>query len=359
MLSVLITDEAGRKDWIEQALDTMSRISSIAEIIVLSDEAPATSAPTVQWIDTSRSAVDAMKSAMSIIASKRVVIVNSSINADHATWAAFMSECETAPQTRQLIAPIASSSEIAQFKIPSGEALIQHISKNPIWPVMAVGTTRAALNQALGHTQNSINEVVCAALILAASEGNDVSPASSTLATRGDSLINALFTFDNATYGRLLKITADSFNIEELFPNHAWREFSKESAAAAYHSLAALFLRFGDVESANQCLACSESLEESPRYFALKGLIQRERGETLGAVANMVSSLQCYESRKRNDGNHYLSFKPDNLEMINSRLVDGLEALNKRDNIKALENFAEAVFQFDPFYTELGVIQRR
>jgi hypothetical protein len=144
-------------------------------------------------------------------------------------------------------------------------------------------------------------------------------------------------------------------NIEELFPRHNWKAFSEESAAASYHSLAALFLRFQDPDSAAQCLACSEKLEESPRYFALQGLIQQAQGETLGAVANLVSSLQCYEARKSADGKHYLNFKPSNLEIVKTRLAEGLDALNKRDNNRALASFSDAVFSFDSFYSEHGV----
>jgi predicted oxidoreductase len=35
--------------------------------------------------------------------------------------------------------------------------------------------------------------------------------------------------------------------------------------------------------------------------------------------------------------------------------VDGLDALNKRDNARALTHFSEAVFNFDPFYADHGV----
>jgi hypothetical protein len=153
-----------------------------------------------------------------------------------------------------------------------------------------------------------------------------------------------------------LKTAIDAFNIEELFPNHNWVSYSQESAAASYHSIAALFLRFGDPESAAECLDCSERLEESPRYFALQALIHQQKGETLGAVASFVSSLQCYEARKVDNGKHYITFKPSNLEVINSRLVDGLNALNKRDNDSAVGHFSEAVFNFDPFYAEHGVL---
>jgi hypothetical protein len=102
-------------------------------------------------------------------------------------------------------------------------------------------------------------------------------------------------------------------------------------------------------------LKLSDQLEDSPRSLALKGIIAFDRGETLGAVANLVSSLQQYELRKKSDGSHYLSFAPNNLERINSNLNAGLQALNKRNNEAALEHFAEAVNDFDTFYTEHGV----
>jgi hypothetical protein len=86
--------------------------------------------------------------------------------------------------------------------------------------------------------------------------------------------------------------------------------------------------------------ACSERLEESPRYFALQGLIQHAQGKTLGAVANFVSSLQCYEARKKADEGHYLTFTPGDLTMIKTRLAEGLDALNRRDNAKALASFS-------------------
>jgi tetratricopeptide (TPR) repeat protein len=168
--------------------------------------------------------------------------------------------------------------------------------------------------------------------------------------------LSTIATLSDEALARILKATVDAFNIEELFPNHNWISYSQESAAASYHSIAALFLRFGDSESAAECLDCSERLEESPRYFALQGLIHKQKGETLGAVASFVSSLQCYEARKADNGKHYISFKPGNLEVINSRLVDGLNALNKRDNDGALTCFSEAVFNFDPFYAEHGVL---
>ena len=102
-------------------------------------------------------------------------------------------------------------------------------------------------------------------------------------------------------------------------------------------------------------LQFGDRLEDSPRSLALKGLIALKQGEVLAAVANMVSSLQEYEKRKVESGNHYLTFKPRNLEDINTSLQNGLSALNKRENDRAAEFFTDAVFQFDQFYEDCGL----
>jgi hypothetical protein len=43
------------------------------------------------------------------------------------------------------------------------------------------------------------------------------------------------------------------------------------------------------------------------------------------------------------------------MEILKTRLAEGLDALNKRDNTRALQSFSEAVFTFDTFYAEHGV----
>lgn len=159
----------------------------------------------------------------------------------------------------------------------------------------------------------------------------------------------------SAERARLLRAVIEQTNIEELFPQHAWSAHQAESAAASYHSLAALFIKLGDASSAAECIKLSENFEDSPRALALKGIIAREKGEMLGAVANMVSSLQQYEERKKNDGKHYLTFVPQDLEVINTSLQNGLSALNQRDNKTALEHFSKAVFNFDSFYRDYGI----
>jgi hypothetical protein len=155
---------------------------------------------------------------------------------------------------------------------------------------------------------------------------------------------------------QILRHAVNSVNIEEIFPNHAWSAHGNECAAACYHTLSAQFIRLSDMESALECLSLSDQLEDSPRSLALRGLIALGQGETLQAVANMVSSLQEYEKRKEDEERvHYLTFTPKDLEKVNTDLQSGLDALNKRDNSTALEFFSDAVFEFDSFYEDCGL----
>jgi hypothetical protein len=154
---------------------------------------------------------------------------------------------------------------------------------------------------------------------------------------------------------QILKLGLTQSNIEQIFPKQNWTQYEAESAALCLQDAATQFMRFGDFPSAEECLQHSEQLEESPRTFALKGLIAAKRGQTLEAMAQMVSSLQRYELRKRENQIHLVRYAPQNLEVINSALHAGLDALNSRDNQSALSHFTDAVFGFDPFYREKGL----
>lgn len=153
----------------------------------------------------------------------------------------------------------------------------------------------------------------------------------------------------------LVRFAISQCNIEDMFPNHAWDEHEQESLSSCYHTLAGILIRLGDFETALECLSISEQFEDSPRSLALRALVACNQGRTLEAVANLVSSLQQYEERKRNNGAHYLTFTPKDYEQINCDLKDGLEALNRRDNERAFQCFSKAVFNFDNFYREIGI----
>jgi len=162
-------------------------------------------------------------------------------------------------------------------------------------------------------------------------------------------------TFSKSECSNLFRFAVAVINIEDLFPQYSWENHPAESAAACYHSLAAKFISLGEYSSAQECLQRSDQLEDSPRSLALKGIIALETGEILSGVANMVSSLQEYEKRKTTDGDHYLSFSPDNLELINANLESGLSALNQQQNARAAGFFTDAVFEFDGFYRDCGL----
>lgn len=188
---------------------------------------------------------------------------------------------------------------------------------------------------------------IISAIIAAIGNGEKITLASSTA--------DAAAEISNQERSSLLKAAIAAIVVEELSPLHAWKEFEEESLAATYHELGAQFIKLGDFDSALEILAMSDRFEDSPRSLALRGLISKMKGETLDAVANMVSSLQQYEKRKTQEEPHYLIFRPQSFDIVNEVLKDGLNALNQRDNENALSHFAKAVFEFDGFYQLHGI----
>lgn len=356
MITALVIDDAGYSTSISDKIDSIRACEGIADILIVSCDSRPEGFTATQWI-TAENLVDGFQSAVKLTSTKRVLVFSASAEMNPQTIADFIDEALQSPLIEHSYAGVETEDGISELPEISSNEIMTSMACNEIWPMVALSTSRLSLQAAFATTQDaaSIPELMLCTLIRASAQGESVRRSSAMDVGMSASMLRAVCELDLEARSRVLSCVVDSMNIEELFPNFAWKEFSQESAAAAYHALAALFLRFGDTESAVQCLAHSEKLEESPRLFALKGLIQHTRGETLGAVANMVSSLQCYENRKTPDEKHYLSFKPRNLEIVASRLVDGLNALNRQDNDKALTHFSEAVFNFDSFYSEFGV----
>ncbi len=279
---------------------------------------------------------------------ERVILVDARLGISAEDLSAFLKFSEK-ERHQVAYATLSVSGNIYEFPDVSTEELISQISQDSSWPLALISINRASMNRAEIFQGDKEHEILMNMVMACISDGEGVARFSKSfshdIATR----------FELTSRARILKAVLASFNIEDLFPQHAWKGFEQESAAAAYHSLAATFIKLNDLGSAAECLALSDQLEDSPRSLALKGLIANIKGETLGAVANMVSSLQQYEKRKHKDAGHYLSFTPNNLEMINTNLNAGLQALNAKDNGTALEHFATAVFSFDEFYGQHGV----
>lgn len=358
MHTAIIIDETGIQSAVQDTAQLLHDVTMFADIIVVSRNERPQSLTFGAWI-TAESLVEGFRRAVTSAASKRVLVVNSALAFSFTDLSKLVSEIERcSPLEHVIVAPMTSEGTLEVPEM-TPESITQSLSRYDSWPLMCVSTSRYALNNTSNDSAQSVNETLVQALIRSSADGDTIKLSSviAPQANAGTAQTSSLLSQE--ARARCLRVASDTMNIEEMYPQHNWTTYSQESAAAAYHSLAALFLSLGDAEAAAECLSCSEQLEESPRYFALQGLIQQAQGETLGAVANLVSSLQCYESRKSNDGKHYLSFQPGNVEALKTRLAEGLEALNKRDNARALQSFSEAVFNFDSFYAEHGVTGSR
>jgi hypothetical protein len=246
----------------------------------------------------------------------------------------------------------------ASFPTLETSSLINQISESQTFNLSAIVVHSELVNQ-LNSTRtiitNSFEQLLLRLAIVSLGDygSNDFNLAEFNIAGNSHVLEYKL---NSEECSELLQFTLTAINIEDLFPNKPWKNHEAEIAATAYHTLAARFFKFNDHARAKECLQYGDQLEDSPRSLALKGLIALKEGEILTAVANMVSSLQEYEKRKglASEG-RYVQFRPNNLEVINSNLQNGLAALNKRENETAAEYFTGAVFEFDNFYNECGL----
>ena len=237
----------------------------------------------------------------------------------------------------------------------SKSSLVGWLSSDPAIPSACFFARLNLISDIIDSNSSSYAELIARIIVKAIAEDESVSRSSEvSIATAYQGNFNS--TLDAAAAAACISQAVNSCNIEDLYPNQAWDKFEEESAAASYHALAAVYLKLGDADAAQNCIDLSERFEDSPRSLALKGLIALTKGETLGAVANMVSSLQSYELRKKGaDDDHYINFEPKDLEGINKKLSEGLAALNRRDNEPAIQHFKQAVFDFDAFYSEFGI----
>jgi len=272
-----------------------------------------------------------------------VVITNGILNLDSSSIAEMSSDSSDG-----VTVGIVSNAD--DFATISADQVLSMLASESEWPIGAIAAPASTIRKAAAKGAKSTLELMSSVLVISALNDETITYISlSSKASPSD------IQLANDARARIMRISIEEANVEDLFPSHPWTTHGEESLAASYHSLCALFLKLGDTQSAVECLSISDQFEDSPRSLALKGLIACVQGETLSAVANMVSSLQQYEQRKKNDGSHYLSFMPKSIDSVNSNLKEGLEALNKRDNEKALICFKSAVFNFDSFYSENGI----
>lgn len=354
MHTAIVLDESISQSSVLDTAQLLNDVSAFADTIIVSTSPSPKDFSLGMWV-TAPDLMTGLTQAIGHAASKQILLVSSSLAFNSTDLSKIVAEIGDIRTLEHLI--VAPTTEVGTINLPeiSPENIVAALGEECMWPLTCIATTRRALSGVWSENIESPNELVLQALIKSIADGDSVrviesiSPAISLTRAEETSRLS------DAARARCLKVAVDEMNIEELFPQHNWAMYSEESAATAFHTLTALFLRLNQPEIALECLTCSEKLEESPRYFALQGFIHEAQGETLGAVASLVSSLQCYEARKNQDKSHYLHFTPNNIEVVKTHLEEGLDALNRKDNDTALRSFSDAIYCFDNFYQELGI----
>ncbi|NLF25312.1 MAG: glycosyltransferase family 2 protein [Deltaproteobacteria bacterium] len=349
MLSVILVDNGSSRKTLKTSLQYIRKGTPASEVLVIAPEVIGDEV-SISTIGTTQAA--ALNQAIALAKGDVIVLLDGRINYSAQQIEELLGAMQDLEPNSIVHTPIQVGGERIELPEISPEDLVPTISSTALWPVAAIGIHRNVLSQINKLEGDEYSQIIAGLIVRAVCENTALISSDYLLKTEDPQVLEACRP-SNSIRAKLLSLAVNECNIEDLFPQHAWDSFEEESAAACYHTLAAIFIRFGDIESAKECLEFSDRLEDSPRSTALKALISLERGETLGAVANLVSSLQQYEVRKKEA--HYLSITPKDIQSVTSNLNRGLEALNQRNNQSAAEHFACAVFDFDSFYREIGV----
>ena len=350
MASIIIVENGAAEESFEKALSAARSISG-AEILVIAQPTTLNSLDNITGFDSSSPLRSSLAAAIDASTHDAVLILDCRLAPERHEFQSAMGEMNNIRGADYICASLRRGTAHIEIPTLSADNLIELLASSPELPLMCVMMRKQSALKVAPFDGENLAEILARLIIKGSLRGQAVqgtrfamhAPQSTSMAMSGESL------------ARILRALTALVNIEDLFPQHPWSEQEEESAAAAYQTLAALFVRFSDLEAAGDCLRISDTLEDSPRSLALKGMIAQLRGETLGAVANMVASLQQYEMRKHENSNHYVQFLPSDVEKVSSNMQAGLSALNRADNETALECFSQAVFNFDPFYKETGL----
>ncbi len=350
MASIIIVENGACEESFERTLSAARSIQG-AELLVIAQQATLNTLDNVMGFDASATPRSSLAAAIDASTSESILIIDARLAPEQHEIQSLHGEISNMPSVDYICASMRRGTVAIELPEISSDSLIDTLSASPELPLMCVVIRKKSALTIAPFEGESLTEILAQLIMKGALRGQGVhstrfslnAPRDCSLHISGDSL------------SRMLRSIIAQVNIEDLFPQHPWAEHEEESAAAAYQTLAALFVRYGDLNAAGDCLRISDTLEDSPRSLALKGMMAQIRGETLGAVANMVASLQQYEMRKKDNSSHYVQFAPGNTEKISTSLQAGLTALNRSDNATALECFSEAVFHFDPFFKENGL----
>jgi hypothetical protein len=328
MASIIIVENGACEESFERTLSAARSIQG-AELLVIAQQATLNTLDNVMGFDASATPRSSLAAAIDASTSESILIIDARLAPEQHEIQSLHGEISNMPSVDYICASMRRGTVAIELPEISSDSLIDTLSASPELPLMCVVIRKKSALTIAPFEGESLTEIL-AQLIMKG-------------ALRGQGVHSTRFSL-NAPRDCSLHISGDSLS-----------RMLRSIIAQVNQTLAALFVRYGDLNAAGDCLRISDTLEDSPRSLALKGMMAQIRGETLGAVANMVASLQQYEMRKKDNSSHYVQFAPGNTEKISTSLQAGLTALNRSDNATALECFSEAVFHFDPFFKENGL----
>lgn len=232
--------------------------------------------------------------------------------------------------------------------------LISHLQPNIMIPCVAMSTSRS-LFESGRFSCITMAGLAIELMLEAYSRGESIEMIDGEVTVPSDL---GVLQAHNRELGRALRHSIEVIPVEELFPSNPWDTRRPESTLSCYQQLAAKFVRFGDLQAAESCLNQADRISESARSLALRAVIAMERGETLGAIAKLITSLQEYEQQKQPSASLAIESGSNSpaFDSVNTELKAGLDALNAQDNSSALRHFARAVREFDSFYRDSGLL---
>lgn len=355
MVSIILVDNGSSSENISEWISELSSLSEVS-LTVLAGKPTGTSLANYTFVPISDGSLSkTLKNIAPTLNNNLCILINGRSSPSTGCGTQLLSLLNIQNYSFAVL-PIMLEEHTSEVSKITSESLVRLFNTDDEFPSAALAFDRSLLENLSDTEAGSFEQIFLELIILAVSEEHTFVPLGADSELSLPIMRTEDVNLSNSTRAWAIQKAVSLCNIEDLFPDHAWDSHEDESLSASYHALAATFVRLGALDSALECISLSEQLEDSPRSLALKGFIASLKGQTLEAVADLVSSLQVYEKRKTNDGTHYLTFVPEDFALINDELRAGLEALNNQNSIKAFECFQRAIASFDSFFRDFKIL---
>ena len=355
MPQVIIFETVERGSSVRTLVENLQK-AGVHDAILIAKQLTKGTVAKENFVSCSRGAVSkAFERALGKSKQKKLLLLNSECGFADRQLKSALQDADKLDADKVGYVPLKVDKAVIDFSEKKPASLVTFLASNKPLPAMCVASGTEMARKVAGLGADSAIEVSAQLLLLAVASSQGAVRLGEPVKISPDRVAASPLQLTGPECARCLRAVVEAFNIEDLFPAHPWGKFQEESLAASYHTLAALFLRLADYDSAEEVLVQADQLEDSPRSLALKGIICARKGDWLNSAANLIASLQQYESRMRSIEEHYVKFGPKDFQKINSVLLFGLDALNHRNNQAAVRHFADAIFLYDAFYRENGV----